>query len=179
MGPTADAQLAVLEALVAWASAERTAGLLTTAVGAAALLSALALWLGWARPWALGAAVPLGLFGLVDVAVGAHTWLSASRDLESFPAWVREAPHLVSDDVGPRLERRIETGDTLTGVLLLCAVAGVVVSTRAGRLRGVGVALVVVCSVDVALERSSVARARGALSLLGATPLSPGARSPE
>lgn len=179
MGPAADAQLAVLEALVAWASAERTAGLLSAALGATALLSALALWLGWARPWALGAALPLALFGLVDVAVGAHTWLSASRDLESFPAWVREAPHLVSDDVGPRLERRIETADTLTGVLLLFAVAGVGLATRAGRLRGLGVALLLVCLFDVALERSAVARARSALSLLGATPLSPGARSPE
>ncbi|MDX2013187.1 MAG: hypothetical protein SFW67_23530 [Myxococcaceae bacterium] len=171
MVPAADAQLAVLEALLTWAAEERAAGLLTAALGCTAMLAAVALWLGWARPWAVGAAVPLALFGLVDAAVGGHTWLSASRDLEAFPAWVREAPHLVGDDVGPRLERRIETANTLTVVLLLAAGAGVALTTRGGRWRGAGVALLVVCAVDGALERRSATRARDTLTVLGATKL--------
>jgi hypothetical protein len=169
--PSTDAQRAVLDALLAWAHAERSSSLLTATLGAVSLLAAAALWLGWARPWARGAALPLALLGLIDLAAGSLQFLSTSRDLDSFPAWVREAPHLVEDETRPRLEARVETARVLTVVLGALALVGAALGTRPGRWRGVGLALVLVCAADLALEQLAEARARRTLEALAATPL--------
>jgi hypothetical protein len=171
--PSAEAQRAVLEALLTWASDERRFSLLTASVGAVALLAATVVWLGWARPWALGAAVPLALLGVVDLAAGSFQFLSTSRDLDVFPAWVREAPHLVDDETRPRLEARVAAAQVLTGVSGGLALVGLVLCARPGRWRGGGVALLLVCSADVALERLALARAERALSVLSANALTP------
>lgn len=168
MTPTVEAQQAVLEALQGWATGERSFGLVTAAVGAVWLLAALVLWLGWARPWAVGAAVPLALLGLIDVIVGGEAFVSASRHLEVFPTWVREAPHLVEEQAVPRLEARARGARFSALVQTAGAVVGLLLLTRGGRWRGVGLGLTAACVVDVGIERLGEARANAALAVLSA-----------
>jgi hypothetical protein len=166
--PTVEGQRAVLEALLGWATDERSFGLVTAAVGAVWLLAALVLWLGWARPWTVGAAVPLVLLGLIDVIVGGEAFVSASRHLEDFPIWVREAPHLVEEQAVPRLQARARGARWSALVQTAGAVLGLGLLTRRGRWRGVGLGLTAACLVDVGLERLAEARASAALVVLSA-----------
>ncbi|MER2563466.1 MAG: hypothetical protein ABTQ32_22245 [Myxococcaceae bacterium] len=166
---TAEAQVAVLDALVSAAGQERTWAIVAASSGAFAVLLALACWLVWAKPMGVGAAIPLGVLGLIQGIAGVTHFVNASAELRSLPDLVREAPHQLETRLKPVAMDEVLAGQVaqvVDGVLLL---AGVVLVTRRERLRGVGLALLLMGALSLALDSLALERHRAKVEVLTTT----------
>lgn len=156
---SADAHLALFDAARAFFEAERVWAVSRAAFGGVLGLTALACWLGVARPFAVGLAVPFALCGLLEGVLGAREVFEAPREADVMTAWVREAPDLVAGLERPRVQARAESyraARWADGALFLL---GLVLLSRPGMRRGAGTGLVLVALITLAFDAQALSRA--------------------
>lgn len=162
----AQAQLSLLESLTHAAAQERVWAIVTTAVGVAAVLLAVALWLVWAKPVTIGAAVPLAILGAIHAITGAADFVTLSKERQALPEQLQEAPHVLTTEVLPRALEALATRRLLRfadGVLL---VVGLALLTRRERLLGVGLGLSVMSGIALELDTLALERHGARVQLL-------------
>ncbi|MBL8935603.1 MAG: hypothetical protein JNM69_13690 [Archangium sp.] len=166
---TAEAQLVVLDALVSAAGQERTWAIVAASSGALAVLLALACWLVWAKPVGVGAAIPLGVLGLIQGMAGVTHFVKASSELQTLPDLVREAPHQLETRLTPIAADEVLAGQVTQVVDGGLLVAGLVLVTRRERLRGIGLGLLVMGALSLALDSLALERHRAKVDVLTTT----------
>lgn len=162
----AEAQLALLDSLTHAAWQERAWAVVSAAVGVAAVLSSIACWLVWAKPVALGAAVPLAILGAIHAITGAVDFANLSNEQQALPEQLQEAPHRLTTEVLPRAVEALSTRRALRvadGALLL---VGLVLTSRRERLLGVGLGLLAMSAAALALDSLAVQRHTARVELL-------------
>jgi hypothetical protein len=157
MSPS-QAQLTLLESLAHAAAQDRVWAVATTAFGLLAILLAMACWLVWARPLALGAAMPLVLLGGVFAIAGAVDFVTLSKEEQALPERLQEAPHLLTSQTLPSALEAIETRRLLRFADGLLLVLSLGLLTRRERLFGIGLGLFVMSSSALALDSVAIER---------------------
>ncbi|MDP3501033.1 MAG: hypothetical protein Q8S33_11890 [Myxococcales bacterium] len=154
----AQAQLSLLESLTHAAAQERVWAIVTTAVGVAAVLLAVALWLVWARPVTSGAAVPLAMLGAIHAITGAVDFVTLTKERQALPELLQEAPHVLTTEVLPRAVEALATRRLLRFADGFLLVVGLGLLTRRERLFGVGLGLSVMSGVALELDTLALER---------------------
>jgi hypothetical protein len=161
-----DAQLSALEALLRALEHERTWAVVGGAFGGVALLAALACWLVWAKPLALGAAWPLAILGGIHLVVGAVDFVQTNAEHRALPDLFREAPHRLDDELAPAATEAVQTTKASRAVDGLLGLAGLALVTRRERLRGVGLGLVVMSLGALVIDSALLEHRQARLALL-------------
>jgi hypothetical protein len=156
---SADAHLALLEAVRAFFEAERVWAVSRLSCGGVLCLAALACWLGIARPFAVGLAVPFALSGLLEGVLGAREVFEAPREADVMTAWVREAPDLVATSALPRFQARVEAYRASRWADGALFALGLVLLSRPGVRRGAGTGLLLVALITWAFDAQALSRA--------------------
>lgn len=162
----AQAQLSLLESLTHAAAQERVWAIVTTAVGVAAVLLAVALWLVWARPITIGAAVPLAILGVIHAITGSVDFVTLSKERQALPELLQEAPHVLTNEVLPQALEALATRRLLRFADGFLLVVGLALLTRRERLLGVGLGLSVMSGIALELDTLALERHGARVQLL-------------